>query len=124
MTTTGNLDPVNGWATEHYGFDDDALPSGAPGPAGTASSDRRTSLRGAPRPGATGTPRLARRLSLAAAGIVLGFALIAGIGGMAVANAGDNVDGSGGGLTGGGRDRVATLFNGGGRADGPGGGHR
>jgi len=29
MTTNGTPDPVNRWATEHYGFPDDAPPNDA-----------------------------------------------------------------------------------------------
>jgi hypothetical protein len=78
---------VNRWATEHYGFDDNADDEGrgADATASSASSDRPTSPR-------HGAPRSRRRTALIASA-VFSLALVAGIGGTAVASD----DGPGGG---------------------------
>ena len=74
MATNAGPDPVNRWATEHYGFEDDAAeqdtPTTATGPAGTSPAPH-VSLR-------------RRRSALVAAG-VLAASLVAGFGGVAVA---------------------------------------
>jgi hypothetical protein len=82
---------ANRWATEHYGFDDDAanhVGREADGAASSASSARPTSPR-------DDAPRSRRRSTLIASA-VLSVALVAGIGGTAVASG----DGPGGGREG------------------------
>src|SRR4051812_37690883 len=89
MTPNAGPDPVNKWATEHYGFEDDAPDPGdsavaptSPQVAGTAQQHDKA-------------PRPRRRTVLIAAG-ALSLALLAGIGGAAVA-AESGPDGPGGG---------------------------
>jgi hypothetical protein len=107
MTTEHNPDPVNRWATEHYGFEDepvaqDAAAAGSPIPASSPAVAR---------PWADEVPGRGRRTSLIAAAGVLSLALVAGIGGFAVAEDGGPGSGPGGGA-GGGRDRIALRFDG------------
>jgi hypothetical protein len=74
MTINAGPDPVNRWATEHYGFEDDAAEQDTPttttGPAGTSPTPE--------------VPPRRRRSALVAAG-VLAASLVAGFGGVAVA---------------------------------------
>ena len=118
MTTHPNPDPVNRWATEHYGFQDEP---GAQDAAASASPIPATSPTAA-RPRADVAPGRGRRTSLVAAAGVLSLALVAGIGGFAVANDG----GPGGGGPGGGTDGSALRFDGdgGSRTGNPGVGRR
>jgi hypothetical protein len=81
MTANDNHDPVNRWATEHYGFD------AGPDDPGTAHTtidrDASPDLPPAARPPIVDIPRR-RRTALIASG-VLSLAMIVGIGGAAVA---------------------------------------
>jgi hypothetical protein len=113
MPTNGTPDPVNRWATEHYGFQDDASPD--------AFESRPAPPTGSPL-AAAGAPGLGRKAVLAAAGGILGFVVIAGIGGVATADVGGD-----GARPDGGRDGITARFDGDGRAGGQGvtgGGHR
>jgi hypothetical protein len=87
-------DPVNRWATEHYGFEDDSVDPGSPSAAPSSEP------RGAGR----------RRTKALVAGGVLGLLMASGIGGAALA-----ADGAGAGVGG------PALFDGDGRGDGDGG---
>lgn len=80
----GPVDPVNRWATEHYGFDDDARE-----PVSTRAASVSSTAEG----------RFPRKRMLLVAG-VLGLALTAGVGGAALA-----ADSNGGGGTGNGAGR-------------------
>ena len=85
---THRVDPVNRWATEHYGFDDEPVDAGAPSAvrapaAGSVSGVRR------------------RTGALLAAG-VFGTAVIGGAGGAALAAEGPDGGGNGPGGHGGG----------------------
>lgn len=116
MTTNDNPDPVNRWATEHYGFEDGLAAQDA-GRPGSASSTTPT------RPPGDAVPRSGRRKALMAAG-VLSLALTMGIGGVAVADDGDNA-GRGGGPVGGGHDGTGWFDgDGGGRTGVADGGRR
>src|SRR3954454_16482606 len=88
MHMTEEPESANRWATEHYGFDDDAanhVGRGADAAASSASSARPPSpLRGAPR---------SRLRPAFIASAVLSVAVVADIGGTAVASD----DGPGGG---------------------------
>jgi hypothetical protein len=101
MTNAGP-DPVNRWATEHYGFEDDA-----------ADQDATTTPTPPSRTASTPTaPPGRRRNALVAAGVLVA-SLVAGFGGVAVA-----ADAPGDG-TGGDRGAVTVRFDGdGGRAGG------
>src|SRR3954447_5407647 len=107
MTMNANPDPVNRWATEHYGFEKDAASDQA---GGALPPDVRHLSAGV-------GPGVGRRTVLFAAGSVLGMALIGGISGIAVADDGDR-GGPGAGPAGGGRDGAVTRSDGEGRPDG------
>jgi hypothetical protein len=83
--TDSEPESANRWATEHYGFEDEAANQRAYAADAAASSVRPTSPR-------HDAPRSRRRTTLIASA-VLGVALVAGIGGTAVASD----DGPGGG---------------------------
>src|SRR4051794_25353018 len=85
--TDNEPESANRWATEHYGFDDNADDQGR-GAGAVASSTPPTSPR-------HGAPRSRSRTALIASA-VLSVALVAGIGGTAVASD----DGPGGGREG------------------------
>jgi hypothetical protein len=85
---------ANRWATEHYGFEDEAANERAH--AAAAFAVRPTSSR-------HGAPRSRRRTALIASA-VLSIALVGGIGGTAVASD----DGPGGG-----RERIVHVDHGG-----------
>lgn len=85
MSTPDREDPVNRWATEHYGFEEDDRSTNA-----TAQADHAPALPVRPgKPHAAARPP--RRTSRIASG-VLGLVVIVGAGGAAAAAAG----GSGG----------------------------
>src|SRR3954469_20133795 len=122
MTTNDNHDPVNRWATEHYGFAD-GLEAEPVAPVTTNRQAPPPSTSARRRPPSVGTRRR-HRTALIASG-VLGLAMIGGIGGAAVAAAADAGGGGGGG--GPARERVAVVQfdgDGGDRTGDPGGGHR
>ena len=100
---TGNEpESANRWATEHYGFvDDDAAASQHAGATGTAASDAPPSR------WRHGGPRSRHRTTMIASAF-LSVALVAGIGGTAVASD----DGPGGG-----RPGITHLHGGADRGD-------
>jgi hypothetical protein len=106
MTTPDDRDPVSGWATEHYGFDDETQPSpdqvAASAPASTSSS---ASARSQPRD----VPSRPRRRALVAAA-VLSLGLAAGVGG-GIAVAGVTADGDQGSAAIRADDDVAFRFD-------------
>jgi hypothetical protein len=89
MTPHAGPDPVNKWATEHYGFEDDA-----PDPDHGAVAPSSPPVAATAQQPVNGAPRPHRRTVLLATG-ALSLALIAGIGGAAVA-AGSGPEGQGG----------------------------
>jgi len=103
MTSDDDHDPVNRWATEHYGFEEDRSVHTATQTA--REPEAAPPLPSAPHPPVTTGERPRRRTALISSG-VLSLALIACIGGAAVAapDAGD-----GGGGPGGGRVAVVQL---------------
>jgi hypothetical protein len=116
------LDPVNRWATEHYGFEVDR--GGASTDLSTARSEGPVPVPPRPRPPGSVGGRPRRRAALIVSG-VLGLAMIAGVGGVAVAAADAGDSGTPGGDPGGGRGAVVQLDGGdGARTGGPGGGRR
>jgi acyl dehydratase len=96
--TNDDAGPANRWATEHYGFADEPAHRDAP------AADAAVKVTGET-PSEGGRPRSGRRAGLIASG-VLSLALVAGIGGAAVA-AGD--------APGAGRDGLAHVHDGDGR---------
>lgn len=118
MTTNSGPDPVNRWATEHYGFADDEPDPGAGTTHPSPSIRHPLAAPTSPTPAA---PLGRRRRALVAAGVLVA-SLVAGFGGVAVA-AGAASDGGVGGR-GDGRD-VTVLFAGDdGRGSGVGDGDR
>jgi hypothetical protein len=117
MTSNDNSDPVNRWATEHYGFQDE------PAAQVVATAGSPVPSSGPVRPRAGDAPVPGRRRTTCIAAGVLSLALIAGIGGVATASVAD--DGGRGGRQSTGRDGAAVRFDdGGGRTGDPGGGRR
>jgi hypothetical protein len=120
VKSNDNHDPVNRWATEHYGFEEDFADAA---PAPSATRETRAPVARARRPRAGIVPRARRRSALIASG-VLSLAMIAGIGVVTIAAA-DEAGGPGGGPPGGVRSAV-VQFDGdvGGHAGNPGRGDR
>jgi hypothetical protein len=125
MTTNDNnrnsQDPVNRWATEHYGFDEnpgtaDADPRAVPG-------DAAASWPAAPRPPADDAARPRRRIALLASSVA-GLVMVAGLGGVAIAAASADDARVGGRPGDADRGAVVRFDDGGHRAGDLGGGRR
>jgi hypothetical protein len=117
MTTDDGHDPVNRWATEHYGFEDPESdqPEGQTAPQAHEPSPAAQQAAPVPadQPVAAAAPAAGRRTGLLVGGIV-SLALVVGLGGVAVAAADD---GGRGGPPDGDRGRVVQVDDGG-RGDG------
>jgi hypothetical protein len=109
MTTDDGHDPVNRWATEHYGFEDtDTSPPESPAPPEAAHSSAALSTPAAEGHTVAGSaPASGRRTGFLVGGVV-SLALVVGLGGVAVAAADDG--GRGGPDNG--RGRVVQLDDG------------